>query len=307
MESLLEENNIQATKRGQKAAALGRLVIENKSQTSCVDFSILVCSRIEHILKFQKAKKPSVAITTVWKSFHKLRFSSEVHHSWQNLLACLDATPLLVSEENVLCQMLLDRLMKVYISKQRSQLQEDSPSQPTITLNFREKNVVRYIAGYIIRKLKDRYKITTKDANAQQKHERYIRILTRMQTNDQIEYSYEDETCEWTELLDRGGLLHVTSEAYHIFEEIEIKTKSFLKQAGMKQNDPIQGKIISSIMEDSNIMKQWVSTTSDMNDDLLFEIAKLWTTVRCFAFAKNWNDKVVQDKFQKHGTRKTLK
>jgi len=101
-----------------------------------------------------------------------------------------------------------------------------------------------------------------------------------MQTNDQIEYSYEDETCEWTELLDRGGLLHVTSEAYHIFEEIEIKTKSFLKQAGMKQNDPIQGKIISSIMEDSNIMKQWVSTTSDMNNDLLFEIGQLFVVLR---------------------------
>ena len=97
---------------------------------------------------------------------------------------------------------------------------------------------------------------------------------------------------------------------YHIFEEIEIKTKCFLEQAGMKESDPIQGKIITSIMEDTNIMKQWdlvAATTTNKNDELLVEIIKLWTTVCCFAFAKNWNDKVIQDKFQKHGTRKTLK
>ena len=183
------------------------------------NFLYLVCSRIEQTLKLgkAKAKKPSITITTVWKSFHKLRFSSEVHYSWQNLQASLETTSILLSEENLFCQMLLDRLMKYYITKQLSLLHEESPSvpsHPTITLSSREKNVVRYIAGYIIRKLKDWYKMSKKDIEIQQKDLRYVHILTRMQTDRELEYSYADETCEWTELLDRGGLFHVTCEAY---------------------------------------------------------------------------------------------
>ena len=121
--------------------------------------------------------------------------------------------------------------MKAYISKQVDQLHNDSPSassqQPTtMALSSREKNAVRYIAGYIVRKLKD--------AEIQKRNERSIHILTLMQTYHQLEYrSYEDDTREWTELLDRGGLFHVTNEAYQILEQIELKTKYFRKQTGV--------------------------------------------------------------------------
>ena len=311
--SLLNEKNIQATKQGQRAAELGKFIIESRSISCMEQFSTLAGSRIQQILKSgeTKAKKPSNMITGVWKSFHKLRFSREICESWQNLLASLDgATPILVSEENLLCQMLLDRLMK---SNQVDQLHNDSPSassqQPTtLALSSREKNAVRYIAGYIIRKLKDKYKVKNKDSEIQKRNERYIHILTQMQTDHQLEYSsYEDDTREWTELLDRGGLFHVTNEAYQILEQIELKTKYFLKQAGVQLSDPIQVKIISSVLKDTHIMRQWNVMSGAANEELLTEITKLWTTVRCFAFAKNWNDKVIHDKFQKHGTRKTLK
>ena len=50
-----------------------------------------------------------------------------------------------------------------------------------------------------------------------------------------------------------------------------------------------------------------VVTMTPVKIELLRDIVKLWTTVQCFAFTKNWNDKIVQEIFKRHGTRMTLK
>ena len=132
-----------------------------------------------------------------------------------------------------------------------------------------------------------------------------------MQSDQQMrdDNASTDFTSEWTELVDRGGLYYVTDDAYFIMEAIEIKTKYYLEQANAKQETAIQQQIISSILSDQILLNQWdcLATTTPAKNELLTDIVKLWTTVRCFAYAKNLNDKIVQEKFKKHGTRKTLK
>ena len=101
----------------------------------------------------------------------------------------------------------------------------------------------------------------------------------------------------------------MTDDAYRIMEAIEMKTKCYLELAGVQQEAAVQQQIMCSILSDQNILDQWdcVATMTPAKIELLRDIVKLWTTVRCFAFAKNWNDKIVQEKFKRHGTRKTLK
>ena len=58
-----------------------------------------------------------------------------------------------------------------------------------------------------------------------------------MQSDQQLEdtSSLVNFTSEWTELVDRGGLCHVTDDAYCVMEAIEIKTKWHLEQACIQQ------------------------------------------------------------------------
>ena len=182
--NLLEERNMQSTVRGKKAVALGKFIIEKGSHESCLETAVLICSRVAHILEYGKSKSNQLLATLgkVWKNFHKLRFNSEVHHSWQNLLTSIQAPPPLLNEAELLCQLLLDRLLKSFISEEISQLQSPSlppPHKSTTDLNIREKNIIRYIAGYIIRKLKNRYKnIKTKNEGLQKKKEQFLLILS---------------------------------------------------------------------------------------------------------------------------------
>ena len=232
-----------------------------------------------------------------------MRFSDEIQQSWQNLLISIQAPPSLLAEADLLCQLLLYRLLKYYISQEPKN--PSSSIWPSTNLSIREKNVVRYIAGYVIRKLKDRYKeIRGRNEEVKKNREQFIKILTVMESNTELEDSHF--AGEWTELIDRGGLYHVTDDAYQIVEAIEIKTKCYLEQAGIKQEAAIQDQIASSILGDPNILTQWdyLAAASPAKSELL---VKLWTTVRCFSFVKNWNDITIKEKLKKHGTRKTLK
>lgn len=310
---LLEEHRMHSTIRGQKAIALGKYILQNSTNNSCVRMVLLTCSKLTNILDERSASKtPKATIGNVWKNFHKLRFTTEIHHAWDDFLTMIKTPPCLQSEAELLHQLLLDRLLKSFISSKVNQEERltTSSSHPS-SLSVKEKNITRYIAGYVIRKLQDRYKGKSQDAKVQKKRESFLITLAKMQSDQQVEEvsSLANFTSEWMELVDRGGLYHVTDDGYRIMEAIEVKTKCYLEQAGKQQEAAIQQKIISSILNDQNILDQWdcLATMTPARNELLTDIIKLWTTVRCFAFAKNWNDKIVQEKFKRHGTRKTLK
>ena len=95
--------------------------------------------------------------------------------------------------------------------KQATKLVEKSPVP---ALSLREQNVVRYMAGYIARKLLKKHR---------NGDESKIEVLTRMKA------SHDDSACDaspslsttfgdlditkdWVELVDRDGLCHVTDE-----------------------------------------------------------------------------------------------
>ena len=74
----------------------------------------------------------------------------------------------------------------------------------------------------------------------------------------------------------------------------------------------IQQLIVKEALGNVDILRKWEliallpAKYEKYSIELLEAVITLWTTVRCFAFAKGWNDHF-QKKFIKHGTRKTLK
>ena len=52
----------------------------------------------------------------------------------------------------------------------------------------------------------------------QRKRQMFVAVLKEMKADRSDQDDKEDCTSEWTELIDRGGLLHVRSEVYQVME-----------------------------------------------------------------------------------------
>lgn len=99
-----------------------------------------------------------------------------------------------------------------------------------------------------------------------------------------------------------------------LMESIEKVTRHHLNRDAVQESIgcSIQQRIMKDVIRNVDILQKWeliapLPAKYEMYSiELLEAIVTLWTTVRCFAFAKGWNDHF-QKKFIKHGTRKTLK
>ena len=97
-------------------------------------------------------------------------------------------------------------------------------------------------------------------------------------------------------------------------ESIEIVTRQHLNSDSIQttMGCSIQQRIIDNALENTDLLRKWELVAllpakyESYSIELLEAVVTLWTTVRCFAFAKEWNNHF-QKKFIKHGTRKTLK
>ena len=171
----------------------------------------------------------------------------------------------------------------------------------------------RTIHGWM--KLK-KFTETTKQLEIQRKRPLFLRVLSAMESKDrQDDVSSFQTTCDWVEMIDREGLCHMSDETYLLMEAIEVETRRYLRPDGVQQapGQAVQQQIVSSILDNQAILSRWNFLASPIPQryeaysiELLKEVATLWTTVRCFAFGKSWNDKTSQEKFKKHGTRKTV-
>ncbi len=101
------------------------------------------------------------------------------------------------------------------------------PSNLTLTaplsLTDTEENVVRYVAGYVVMKLKKKYR---------KHHHQYASVLDTMKTSlDEYESnitSIHDYSRTWTEQRDRGGLYHVNDKFFSLTKAIELVCRRHL-------------------------------------------------------------------------------
>ena len=98
------------------------------------------------------------------------------------------------------------------------QSKPDTSHIPINELTVREMNVVRYMSGYVASKLTKRCRKKSKNSLVQKKHQMFVAVPKEMVENrSNVEMGSDecidtDVTLEWTELTDRGGLIHVKAE-----------------------------------------------------------------------------------------------
>ena len=151
-------------------------------------------------------KLPSTANGHMWSSFHKMRNSSDIETVWQSL-------NLQEAESHLCLQLIVDRLMKLLISN-RVKARQTTATPKSYTLNKREKNAVRYMAGYVAVSLLKRFKKKSKNKHVQLKRDLFVQVLRSMRAEQQPSSvsSVKEYTQVWSDLIDRGGLYHINDE-----------------------------------------------------------------------------------------------
>ena len=212
VECLKQEKIVKCSPRGKKTQELLGYV-EHMELGQLTDISMYLIQKINDcILVGSKRKLPSSARGDTWSAFHKLRCDDGIRQRWKSFITTyIPETH--HQEYQLVLQLLMDRILKklLYNKAKSSTIPQAKSVQP---LNSRELNAIRYMAGYVAIMLLKRYKSPTKHPQLKQKYELFDQVLGGMKAADQPEdvNSLSDYTRLWTDLIDRGGLYHVTNE-----------------------------------------------------------------------------------------------
>ena len=87
----------------------------------------------------------------LWRKFQNLTSSDDFTSKWNNFLSQVD-----LNDEPLFYQILTDEIFDQLLKKRLTVLQGDSDcTEDCAELTFEEENAVRYVGGYVVRKLKE--------------------------------------------------------------------------------------------------------------------------------------------------------
>jgi len=172
-------------------------------------------------------------------------------------LTALNASPAF-SESKLLLQLLLDRILKSLIAAETCECSTSASPEQHMALTFREQNVVRYMAGYVVRKLKKKFKVKCVQQE-QQKNDLFLHVLSGMESKDGDDSI--SSTSTWVEMIDREGLCHVNDDTCKLMEQIEVMTRHYL-WSDHQPSQAIQQQIISRVLNNKPILSHWDLLTS---------------------------------------------
>lgn len=156
-------------------------------------------------------------------------------------------------------------------------------SSVDLKMTAEDENALRYTCGYVSLKLMRRFQQQTSTIATQ-----FVNCLSGMAVAGR-ESSFSECTTEWIRQVDRGGLFHVSEQAYLFFRALELKTRITLPDhlklmRGSKQS------LICDVMEDEDVQSCWtmIAVREEDAQELLQNIVELWLTIRGFSTTAVW-------------------
>ena len=247
--------------------------------------------------------KKRTPLSQVWRNFHVHRISPTIKARWNSCISALHLSSDASKVSELTLQLILKRLMHAVVKQMVTPSLESKSTPSHVPLTEREDNVDRYVAGYVVMKLKKKYRLRSE----------YASVLDAIKTNiDSYESSIEslqDYTRVWVEQRDRGGLYHVNNDFFSLTKAIELVCRQYLDI----RTEPIEimlSKIEDDALKTDSVRSLWDNmaasiSSSSQRVELLKSVIKLWSTIRIHSFAIAWTD--LLNKGHRKGIRKTLK
>lgn len=241
-------------------------------------------------------------IERIWGAFHKERCSPSHVSSWS---AFLEASVPHTNSNPIFYQFVTDYMFKVAL-KQHFRIEEVAPpaQPPKSSLSFEEKNCVRYVAGALFRAVQKKVK-----RSALPMKEEMLLCMIELLEGQGAMY---DESSDWVNLMDRGGLNHVSNTTFLMLSAMEVEVKAYVADHpnNFNMKDVLKQKLLANDEVDFHWEALSVNWGEKESKELLSVITDHYLTVRGFAFASNWMEKYkdsTKKKVQKSkGIRKTL-
>lgn len=261
-------------------------VHEQRFNSFCKDLSEHICKSMSTV----KVLQPQHARERALSEFHALRLNM-LPDIWKKLATDLECTSV-----NTLQQQSVNReVFNSYFIEQYGSAKEFEPCRNT-SLSAEEDNAIRYVSGYIVSKLMDKYRKECGDKAAQ-----FFECLSSM-GNIVHDTAALEFTSQGVRSIDRGGLLHVNDSTFQLFRAVEVRIQKLLPQHLIKQTSD-KSTLVKSVMDDEDVQFQWCMISADVATEedsltLLKDIIELCITTRGFAVTAMWLEeyKKAQDK-----------
>ena len=164
------------------------------------------------------------------------------------------------------------------------------------SMTFEEENSLRYIRGYMMRTLSQKFKRNKKKDELQALKELY---------GDDTEVAEESE--EWTASVDRGALVYVNNTAYQFLSAVEYCLRRHMHVDKTRDmSNTFRQELSSKIKEDDDVQFHWLMLAcrmeEEVSENILDSIVYLYITVRGFSFASSVLERYKKE--TKKGTQK---
>ena len=196
----------------------------------------------------------------------------------------------------ILWQLLLEKEFTCFLTTNLAPAYNVSATDATTrALSEIEQNAVRYTAGYVIKKLEERYsKRKSKEAKDCTKALQAMAGKLHTRTNKTSEEASSEakeqpSSNKWINMVNRGGLYFVEDIVYDLFVTIEpivdSKLSEILKEHG-KGIEQVKKENLAWVCDDEEVQDLWdqISSNSiedeEISEDLLREIVHMWVTTR---------------------------
>ena len=161
-------------------------------------------------------------------------------------------------------------------------------------LTYEERNAIRYAAGYIVRNLRKKLR------RSAHKHKsellQHLDDLVSFPADSSGSDQEQQEGCNWLNLLDRGGLIHVNEMVYQTIICMEVQLRPMLVKKCQEQSHGLNVQcVVEKLTNDEDVLFYWTLVSGTWDEEvasaLLHMVTELWVTIREFAHVSAWIEK----------------
>ena len=224
---------------------------------------------------FIAVRSRKLAKENMWGLYHVLRSSAEFKDAWIEFTeAATGMVPPPAFYQHV-THTIFKKLIQLHYP-----VTVKSSSIPT-ALTREEENALRYVCGYVCRKLR----IQLESSSRRNKDDLILFIMDM--SGDECD---EDRgTEDWINSIDRGGLWHVSDLTYDLFYSMEEVLRRHFKPGGASRLKEGSVKVMQdAVIEDEDVLCLLTCSSGDTEfKEFLEMIIKLYITIRGFSFANS--------------------
>ena len=193
----------------------------------------------------------------MWRAYHRLRTSETFRQDWSRFLQRAVGHRAHPAFFQFVAHAIFEELIKVEYPLPEPTCSPEHPDRP---LTFEERNALRYVAGYVCRKIREGLESST----CATKDEMICCIFSL--AGDEMA---DEGTESWVNHIDRGGLWHISDSTYVLFVIMEEQIRRYFTTRVMTVlGEDTKHQIHDNLMNDNDVLFQWTLLTTMVEDSV---------------------------------------